>query len=90
VENGKAAIEIGSLSALHLCNREVKARPRRRRGENERQKKNSFKAASLLRRRERQKCRDAWGLQARVVMAGATCGRGLATWPESQPSLRSL
>lgn len=44
-------IEIGSLSVLHLCNREVKAKPRQRRGETERNReKHNSKATSLSRR----------------------------------------
>lgn len=39
MENGKALIEIGSLSVQHLCNREIKATPRQGETHGKRQRK---------------------------------------------------
>lgn len=43
-------IEIGSLSALHLCNREVKAKPGRGKGGTNRSKEEELPSSSLPRR----------------------------------------
>ena len=82
MEDRKALIEIGSLGALHLCNREVKAKPRQREGETGRNKeKNGFGRYWLPRR-----CKKAvrsW-TEPRWPSAGPPHGplQGKGLWPQ--------